>query len=90
MPSSRPAPATAPPVPDPAPAVPDPVPVIRDPAPVAAAPVPQPVERPRGSSTGYLGALWIIAPLMPGLAAVVTVGTYLFLPTTGEIGRAHV
>ena len=32
------------------------------------------------SSTGYLGALWIIAPLMPGLAAVITVATYLFLP----------
>jgi hypothetical protein len=31
------------------------------------------------SSTGYLGALWIIAPLMPGLAAVVTVGAYLYL-----------
>lgn len=40
-------------------------------------------DRPRAShrsSTGYLGALWIVAPLMPGLAAVVTVGTYLFLP----------
>ncbi len=35
--------------------------------------------RPR--SSGYLGALWIIGPLMPGLAAVVTVATYLFLPT---------
>jgi hypothetical protein len=43
--------------------------------------VPQPVERPRGSSTGYLGALWIIAPLMPGLAAVITVGWYILLPT---------
>lgn len=36
------------------------------------------------SSTGYLGALWIIGPLMPGLAAIVTVGTYLFLPTKRE------
>jgi hypothetical protein len=31
-------------------------------------------------SSGYLGALWIIGPLMAGLAAIVTVGTYLFLP----------
>lgn len=36
-------------------------------------------------STGYLGALWIVAPLMPGLAAVVTVGTYLFLPTIAGV-----
>jgi len=85
MPSSRPAPAIEPPGPDPAPAVPDPVPVSRAPVPVAATPVTQPVQRPRGSSTGYLGALWIIAPLMPGLAAVVTVGTYLFLPTAAGV-----
>ena len=58
------------------------------PRPAAAAPCPRPhrsrsnmTREPRRSSTGYLGALWIIAPLMPGLAAVVTVGTYLFLPT---------
>ncbi len=34
------------------------------------------------SSTGYLGALWITAPLMPGLVAVVTVATYLSLTPT--------
>jgi hypothetical protein len=83
MPSSRPAPATEPPGPGPAPAVPDPAPVIGDPAPVAT-PAAQPVARPRSSSTGYLGALWIIAPLMPGLAAIVTVATYLFLPTVAD------
>ena len=33
------------------------------------------------STSGRLGALWIIAPLMPGLAAASTVGIYLFLPT---------
>jgi hypothetical protein len=32
------------------------------------------------SRTGYLGALWIIAPLMPGLASIITIGGYLFLP----------
>jgi hypothetical protein len=32
-----------------------------------------------------MGALWIIAPLMPGLAAVVTVGAYLFLPTVADV-----
>lgn len=39
------------------------------------------IDRPRTShrsSTGYLGALWIIAPLMPGLLAVATVAWYLW------------
>jgi hypothetical protein len=90
MPSPRPgrAPAPEPRGPDPAPSVaPDPVPAAPAApasAPAAVTPAPEHVEtepEPRRSSTGYLGALWIIAPLMPGLAAVVTVGTYLFLPT---------
>ena len=93
MPSPRPgrAPAPEPPGPDPAPVAAPPAPVTAAApasAPAAVAtrpePTPEPVEsapEPRRSSTGYLGALWIIAPLMPGLAAVVTVGTYLFLPT---------
>ena len=90
MPSLRSTPAPEPPGPEPAPVVPDPVPAAPaaappEPTPAAvSAPAPVPVERAhesRRSSTGYLGALWIIAPLMPGLAAVVTVGTYLFLPS---------
>jgi len=54
------------------------------PAPVPGSPdrAPGPAERPKPthrSSTGYLGALWILSPLMPGLIAVVTVGWYLLL-----------
>ena len=59
----------------------DPVPKVERAKPF---PAPERATPPRAthrSSTGYLGALWIIAPLMPGLAAVVTIGTYLFLPT---------
>jgi hypothetical protein len=32
------------------------------------------------SHTGYAGGLWIISPLMAGLAAIVTIVTYLYLP----------
>ncbi len=91
MPSSRPAPATEPPGPDPAPVVSEPAPVVPAAVPAVRAPGPEPVERQRASrrsSTGYLGALWIIAPLMPGLAAVVTVGAYLFLPTAAGVEPA--
>ena len=100
MPSPRPARAIAPAVSDPVPVVVDAAPVVADPGPAPAPPAPapavpadqqEPAERQpasRRSSTGYLGALWIIAPLMPGLAAVVTVGTYLFLPTAAGVGPA--
>ena len=43
---------------------------------------PERLPRPKAdhrSTSGYLAALWIIAPLMPGLLAVTTVGWYLWL-----------
>jgi hypothetical protein len=88
MPSSRPTPAKEPAVADPPPVASEPAPVVPVPAAVVPDPPPESAEPPRAprrSSTGYLGALWIIAPLMAGLAAVVTIGTYLFLPTAAGV-----
>jgi len=34
---------------------------------------------------GFLAALWVFAPLMPVVAAAVSVGTYLLIPATGDV-----
>jgi hypothetical protein len=40
------------------------------------------------SHTGYAAGLWIIAPLMPGVAAIVTIVAYLYLPKQDGVSPA--
>ena len=39
----------------------------------------------RFGTEGYLASLWVFAPLMPVVAAALSVATYLLIPATGDV-----